>query len=219
MRELAFIVLVGLGLSLCPLPRAEAADDKEAAKASYEQGVRNYNLGKYQQAREAFEQGYLAKPDPVFLFNIGQCARQLGDFEGAVRQYRAYLRERPGAPNRVEVQKFIVAAEDELKRRQKAGLAPYPGSKSDSRSSKGPAILDEPPTQAAAPTQAPPPSVAPPPPPPPAEPKPLLKKWWFWTAVGGGALVLAGAGVGIAFAVPNHAGIPSTSLGSTNLSF
>ena len=40
----------------------------------------------------------LAKPDPAFLYNIGQCHRQLGDLEQAATLYRRFLTAAPNTP-------------------------------------------------------------------------------------------------------------------------
>src|SRR5436190_20755952 len=93
---------------------ARAADDgaaARAARAKYGMGMKHYNVGRYREALKEFEAGYYLKPDPAFLFNLGQCHRQLGDHEDAARQYRAYLRAWPAAPNRADVEQFIREAD------------------------------------------------------------------------------------------------------------
>lgn len=60
-----------------------------------QRGTKRYNLGDYQAALEAFKAACLAKPDPVFLFNIAQCHRQLADYGAAEKSYRAFLRVMP----------------------------------------------------------------------------------------------------------------------------
>ncbi len=93
-------------------------DTRSRAKALYTKGMAHYNVGKYLQACEEFEEGYLAKPDPAFLFNLGQCHRQLGRLDEAVRDYRAFIREQPNASNRIEIEERIAAMEDEIHRQQ-----------------------------------------------------------------------------------------------------
>ena len=39
----------------------------------------------------------------MFLFNLGQCERQLGHPDEAIRFYHSFLREQPKAPNRQDV--------------------------------------------------------------------------------------------------------------------
>ena len=84
-------LLALLVLALAPLPAR--ADTTEEVKHHYAEGLKRYNLGEYAKALDEFKAAYLGKPDPAFLFNIGQCQRQLAQFEDAARSYRAFLRE------------------------------------------------------------------------------------------------------------------------------
>jgi hypothetical protein len=59
---------------------------------SYRQIDRKVAFPSYSEALSEFKAAYLAKPDASFLFNIGQCQRQLGMFEAAAKGYRAFLR-------------------------------------------------------------------------------------------------------------------------------
>jgi tetratricopeptide (TPR) repeat protein len=89
--------------------RVHASDDAEAleARRHYIEGLKHYNLGEYKEALAAFKSGYRLKPDPSFLFNLGQCYRQLGDPAAATTSYRAYRREAPNSANRAEVERLI----------------------------------------------------------------------------------------------------------------
>ena len=105
-RSIAVVVfLVTLGLA------STGRGDENAAKAKqlYEDGLTNYNLGHYEDALHAFENGYRTKHDAAFLFNIGQCQRQLSQYENARRSFQAYLRESPKLPDdrRTQVEGFI----------------------------------------------------------------------------------------------------------------
>lgn len=114
--------------------QAARADERAEARRQFQAGTKHYKAGEYREALEAFRKGYAAKSDPVFLFNTGQCHRQLGEPEGAAREYRAFLRERPDAPNRVEVEGFIAAADEQVaakardaeEKRAKENPAPAP---------------------------------------------------------------------------------------------
>src|SRR6185436_10875850 len=46
-------------------------------------------------------------PLPDFLFNIGQCYRNLGDYDSAIFSYRKYLKLAPDASNREQVEQLI----------------------------------------------------------------------------------------------------------------
>jgi tetratricopeptide (TPR) repeat protein len=96
---------------VCALVGVARADNKEVAKEAYTEGKRQYDLGEYQAALEAFKKAYLNYEEPVFLFNIAQCYRQLGDTPGAIRSYKAFLRNWPKAPNRAQVERLITELE------------------------------------------------------------------------------------------------------------
>src|SRR5438874_8472537 len=83
------------------------AVDKSKARDLYRRGTQHYNLAEYDKALDAFKEAYRNFEDPIFLFNIGQCERQLGHKEEAVRLYRSYLRNAPEAPNKTEVSDII----------------------------------------------------------------------------------------------------------------
>lgn len=85
-------------------PKAEAA---AKSKEHFTQGTRHYELGHYQEALTEYEAAYMEVPDPVFLFNIGQCHRKMGHDKEAISFYKTYLRNAPNAPNRADVQKRI----------------------------------------------------------------------------------------------------------------
>src|SRR5437763_950658 len=109
--RLGFVVFLSLLLVSTP----SLAKDKAAARDAFQRGIEHYNLGEYQPALEAFKEAYRNYSDPTFLFNIGQCQRQLGEKRGAIASYKAYLRESPEARNRVEVQSLIGALESAIR--------------------------------------------------------------------------------------------------------
>src|SRR6185369_13201085 len=80
---------------------ARAADaNSEKARAHFQQGDTYFKLDKYPNALQEFEQAYLAKQDPSFLYNIAQCHRLMGNRVEAIRFYKRYLSDAPGAANR-----------------------------------------------------------------------------------------------------------------------
>src|SRR2546425_1021369 len=94
-RLLAAIALLTAG--------ALAHADVSKARDLFQRATRAYNLQKFEQSLELFQQAYEEKDDPVFLFNIAQCQRQLGQYDAAARSYRAYLSQAPNASNRSDV--------------------------------------------------------------------------------------------------------------------
>jgi hypothetical protein len=92
---------------------ARAADPRtESARQHSAQGDAYYKLEKYGNAIGEYEQAYLAKPDPSFLYNIAQCHRLMGQSAEALNFYRRFLRDAPDAPNRPVAEKHIKDLED-----------------------------------------------------------------------------------------------------------
>ena len=106
--------------------RALADATPAKVRKLYDAGITHYNLGEFKEALTDFTEAYRLKHDPVFLFDIAQSYRQIGDAESAAREYRAYLRESPTAPNRADVEKLIEAvdAAAATKRVQPGGVRP-----------------------------------------------------------------------------------------------
>jgi len=208
---------------LCALATTAFADNKEAAKQSYTEGKRQYDLGEYDAALAAFKKAYLNYEEPVFLFNIAQCYRALGDRPAAVRTYRAFLRNWPKAPNREQVERIVAELEGAMAQDQTARgappqdtLAPPPTAPTER-----PAVTTTSPPPPSQPQTAPPPAVVTQPPtaakaktPPPKdelagmieiEPnftrpsgsvKPL--KWWVWTLIAVGIGAVAATAIALA---------------------
>ena len=191
------------------MPALCAESDKTVARAHYETATRLYDLREYSKALDEYKAAYLAKPDPAFLFNIGQCFRKLGNTGSAMDFYQQYLKKTPAEdPNRVQAEARI--RDIELGRESEDD----PFAKSDERAARSPQAVPSPLPEAppplqeiSAPTPIPvsaPPSALPSPvavqpagldlaaPPPRNEDvsPPIYSTWWFWTGVG--AVVLAG---------------------------
>ncbi len=206
--------VVVLAVLAASSPPAAAADARtEAAREHSRQADAYYKLEKYPNAIGEYEQAYLSKPDPSFLFNIAQCHRLMGHAAEAIKFYRRFLNDAaPGAPSRAVADKHIRDLEESSK-----------------------AITAEPPAAAPAPVTPLPSATRPPTPPPPASPppsgvgattpvgleatnptsppasttpavetsspptsdeaKPFYYRWWFWTAVG--AVVATGIVIGV----------------------
>ncbi len=185
---------------------AQAGDPKlDAARAHSQEGDAYYKLEKYANAITEYEQAYLAKPDPSFLYNIAQCHRLMGNGAEAIHFYRRFLKDAPNAPNRAVAEKHIRDLEDVASH----GTAPSPMAPPPAPVAPGPA--SPPPTESpfaplpSSPTSPPSALNAPAPTSTPVsttptvengtpssqnESQPIYHKWWFWTGVG--AVVVAG---------------------------
>jgi tetratricopeptide (TPR) repeat protein len=100
------------------------ADDgaTRAAKKHYEKGEKLFALGRFEDALAEYEAAFEAKPLPGFLFNIGQCHRNLGDYEAAIFSYRKYLKLEPDADNREAVEELIADLEQKIEARKERPL-------------------------------------------------------------------------------------------------
>ena len=81
-------------------PRPEPAYDRVAAKQAYEDALRAFNLGHWEDAVVGFEKSYTLSGDPALLFNVAQAQRQAGNVKEAIIAYKAFLREKPDTPHR-----------------------------------------------------------------------------------------------------------------------
>jgi tetratricopeptide (TPR) repeat protein len=172
---------------------AASPSDTEEAKQHYARGTAHYNLREYKEAVTEFEAAYRLAPDPVFLYNLGQCNRLMGNNEEALHFYRSYLRMQPDSPNRAEVEGRIEKLEAEI------AAHPRPVA----------------PPASAAPPLTPPPAVTTPTPAatsavavraiggssPHERARPVYKKWWFWTVIG---VAAAGAATGLALGLTSE---------------
>jgi tetratricopeptide (TPR) repeat protein len=202
--------LVLVALLLMSGQPSRAADPRlDSARAHSQMGDSYYKLEKYQNAIAEYEEAYVAKPDPSFLYNIAQCHRLMGQGAEAIKFYRRFLKDAPTAPNRAVAEKHIRDLEE-------ASPGPSP-------TAPPPASASRPPVIAPAPV-----SVIPPPEPPPAslpssptspspafnplvptsapmsttptvengtsstppESHPIYSRWWFWAGLG--AVVVGG---------------------------
>ncbi len=158
-----FVLLLSLVLAVRPA----LADDPatRAARRHFDRGEKLFALGKFDDALDEYQKAFDAKPIPDFLFNIGQCYRNLGDYDSAIFSYRKYLTAAPDAANRAQVEQLITELEARKDRNDTHRLGLQPPRRAE-----------------------------PPPPPVAAAPAdhPFYTRWWFWTGIG---VVAAGGGV------------------------
>jgi tetratricopeptide (TPR) repeat protein len=136
--------------------RVAIADDAAllAAKHHFERGEKLYALTRFSEALDEYQRAFDAQPIPDFLFNIGQCYRNVGDYDAAIFSYQKYLKLAPAAPNREQVEQLIsdLAAKQDRGDAQRLGL----------QHTRSPG--------------APPPAEHP-------VDRPAYTRWWFWTGV------------------------------------
>jgi tetratricopeptide (TPR) repeat protein len=171
--------------------RVAWADDPalREAKLHFERGEKLYALTRFSDAIDEYQKAFDAKPLPDFLFNIGQCYRNLGDYDSAIFSYRKYLTLAQDPPNRTQVEQLI--HDLEAKRATADSLRPPPSKPAPEPSIDQTTV--HPPTRH---TGRPP-------------DRPIYARWWFWT----GIAVVAAAGGVTAYEL-STGGPPSTSLGN-----
>jgi hypothetical protein len=103
------------------------ADDAQKARELFTQGNTFFDLGQFDKAIDAWQQGYQLKNDPGFLYNIAQAYRTQGDAQKAIFFYKRYLSNSPKAPNRREVEQKIEALQKQLSVQEQAKGLPPPG--------------------------------------------------------------------------------------------
>jgi tetratricopeptide (TPR) repeat protein len=113
------VLLLALPIAAQPLGDKERT---EQARAHFEMGKAHFNLGEYEAAVREFEAGYRLKPQPLFLYNLGNAARRAGQAKKALDAFRSYLAERPQAPERRDVLQRI----EELQQKLAEPPAPSP---------------------------------------------------------------------------------------------
>jgi len=189
-------VTVAVALAVPAGAAGQATSAVEQSRIHHKNAVVHFNLDEWKEAAAQFKEAYRFHPDPLFLYNIGQCYRKMGEQAEALSYYRKYLRAAPRAANRTEVQRRI----EELE----AALA----AASKSREAPPPSVIPP----AAEPTAPPPATAAPAPnltipapappavdlvsqPPAPEPAPPVYQRWWFWAGVG--AVAAAGITIGI----------------------
>src|SRR5262249_46892027 len=106
---------------------ARAQSASETAQQHFDRGAKLYNLGHFQEAIPEFERAYDLDPSPIFLFNIAQSHRQLGNKERALFFYRRYLEQAPNAANRDDVERRMKDLEASLQQEAELKQKPPPG--------------------------------------------------------------------------------------------
>ena len=170
---------------------AALAGDADVAREHFQLGERLFAVGKFADALGEYQAAYVAYPLPEFLFNIGQCHRNLHNYDQAIFSFEKYLQLKPDAGNRPAVEQLIADLRVERDAEAARQAATRPAS--------APATQD---TRFVAP-----------PLPPPHRPA-MTSRWWFWTGVGVAAAVVAGGAYALS---RGGVSIPASDLG--NLDF
>jgi tetratricopeptide (TPR) repeat protein len=121
-----FLSAVALLLLLASVAGAKPPEDPSVSEARrhYQAGLAHFNLKEYREAITEFEAGYRLRPDPLFLYNIGQSYRLADDPEQALHFYKVYLVNLPNGPFHREVQARIHDLEAVIEAKKNAARPP-----------------------------------------------------------------------------------------------
>ncbi len=195
-RLLALLPLLFLlgGTVFVPLPAfGQERNPKMEAKAEVDKAQLHYKLGRFDEALVAYIRAYEIYNAPALLFNIGQCHKNLKNFDRAIFFFEGYLREETNPERRTLAEDLITKSKADLERQRFEPQAPsmVPPIPVPPSSSPANAAIDTdtvlPPANV---VNANDPVLLENTPTPP--PTPITKKWWFWTAIGAGLLAITG---------------------------
>lgn len=156
----AVALLISLALAL-PGGAAPPADASvEEARAAYDKGSTEFDLGHYQNALASFEKAFTLRHVPALLFNIAQCHRLLGEMKEAATVYRSFLAKDPNNARAQQARVLLAQVEGAVGKQTEAQTA----QPTDAQQEAGALV----PPKGPAPQPAPQ-ALAEPPPPPPAE--------------------------------------------------
>ena len=195
------------------------------AKQKFEEGQRAYDLGQFESAMRSYAEAYQLLPLPAFLFNIGQCHRQLREWGRAAFYFRRFAAKIADGPEADRITHLIRDMEElEEEARRQPPPPPVPARVAVRRAPGTTKVVAEAPPKAEPPPAAEPAPVAPvaveptlpavlePAPAAPAlivatpssEPESPSRRWWPWAAGAGGA-VLTAVAIGVAVGVASTA--------------
>ena len=89
------IVRCGVLAAVLISASARADNPGEDARAAYDAGSSEYDLGHYKSALSDFEKAFKLRHIPALLFNIAQCHRMLGEMKEAATVYRSFISKDP----------------------------------------------------------------------------------------------------------------------------
>ncbi len=86
---------------------AQLSDPRTRREEAYALGVRLFEVERYEAAEQAWLRAHALGRDAALLLAVADARERRGDEPGAVAMLGQYLRERPGAPDRVAIEARI----------------------------------------------------------------------------------------------------------------
>jgi hypothetical protein len=200
---------------------AVRSESERPARVLFQRAEAHFQAGRFGEALADYRAAYQIEPLPGFVFNMGQCYRNLRDYERARTAFRRYVALAPHSPNREVADKLITDMNRLLADQRAADQRPVAATTEpdppDPAAKTATAVttaavpasatvsLPAPPaastrpvsltlaqhTAAASQASEPPPLVTVPRASDRDTSPPVYRRWWFWTGVG--AVVVGGA--------------------------
>jgi tetratricopeptide (TPR) repeat protein len=202
---------------LAPSVALAESGDAVRSRKHYEAGRALYDVGNYQAALAEFSAGYELVPRPLFLLNIGQCHRKLGNYDKARESFDEFLKVAPkDEPARARAVQLISEVERERAAAPKRPVSETAAGERAAISLEAPRVVEprafEP--GAAEPRSVEPRAVEPNVPPPVAAPTARRRRLWIGLGVGGAlAAVAIGVSVGLVLGL-SSTHYPNSQLGT-----
>jgi tetratricopeptide (TPR) repeat protein len=124
MRRVAVIATVLAALAAASPAWAGGSD--RPGRALFERAETKFNVGRFDEALADYQAAYEIEPLPAFLFNIGQCYRNMGNYERAQFFFRRYTALDPRSPNRPAAERLIAEMDRLLAEQAGAGEGAEP---------------------------------------------------------------------------------------------
>ncbi len=102
-KTLAPVLMLACLLSVSAVS-AQSASNTVKARESYGRGQQLFRQGDFAGAKIAFHAAYDAVPNPIVLLSIAECEVRTEQFAEALETFNRYLRERPNAPDKAQVE-------------------------------------------------------------------------------------------------------------------
>jgi hypothetical protein len=142
-------LVIGLLVGLAGVAEAKGPAKRAEAQRHFDAAIAHYKAQEFAEAVDEFEAAYKLRPEPEWLYNLGQACRLARQWDKALDYYQKYLAEVPDAENRPAVEQRIAEVQKQRAATHTAETAPPPAS-----------------APASAPESVPPAAVAPVPPAP-----------------------------------------------------
>jgi tetratricopeptide (TPR) repeat protein len=114
-------VIVAAHLALSALASAEEPHDATPVDATqaravslYEESVRAYQAGQFEEAARLVRAAHELAPKPVLIYNLARAYEKMGHAEEALENYKEYLREEANPPDKGAIEKTIVMLQKQV---------------------------------------------------------------------------------------------------------